>query len=127
MRAEAYSPTASSCPESVGAAKQGIARRCAAGQRDRERPPDSSRQKKNRIGARMDVAINGDEAHGGEEVCFGKTEAFRDPGGLERGEVEASAGKALFQEGGEPAAGRTSAVVEEPAAEPVAIINFCNF
>jgi hypothetical protein len=117
----------SGSPESIGAAKDRSRRRDRTDQGYWCAPPDSSRQKKNRVSAGIHLAVDCYDAHRGQQVWLRYSEAFAHPGTLQGSEVEAAAGEGPFEQSREATTGRAGAVIEHPAAKPRFITNFCNF
>jgi len=113
----------------VGAAQEGHGEGEAGEEIEGPCPPDAARQKDEGVGAREVAAIGGEDAHAGEKFVFRKVEALGDPGGLERGEVEATKRESAFEAGDPFEAESAIAVVEDPGAGPGGgfITQFSNF
>jgi len=104
--------------EVVGAAQEGHGQGQVRCNIEGPCPPDVPRQKNEGVRAREIASVTSEDAHAGEELVLGKVEALCDPGGLERGEVEAANGERALETRDPLQAKRTVAIVEDPSARP---------
>jgi len=113
----------------VGAAQNGHGEGEAGDEIKGPCPPDAPRQKDEGVGAGEITSVAGEDAHAGQEFVLGEVEALCDPGGLERGKIEASKSEGALETGDPFEAERTLAVVEDPGAWPGwgFITQFSNF
>src|SRR5437867_833575 len=87
---------------------------------DRPGPPNSPRQKNQRIRPAERLARDRDDAHFAKVGCF--AQALGDPVALEWREIKAATRQDGFEQRSKATAARATAIVKEPALQPVDVI-----